>query len=108
VFLAEPPRTPWDLNFQVLGFPVRVHPLFWAVALLFGLSGNQKPVDMLLWVGTVFVSILVHEMGHAPARPTAGRLRSLQLRRVGVISPTFQHPSQIQCARSGAGFFSRG
>ena len=27
--LAEPNRTPYDLNFRLFGFPVRIHPLFW-------------------------------------------------------------------------------
>jgi stage IV sporulation protein FB len=65
VLLSEPPQSPYDLRFSLLGIPVRVHPMFWFVGLLLGLSGNQKPAEMLLWMGAVFVSILVHELGHA-------------------------------------------
>lgn len=61
----EPPQTPYDLRFRVLGIPVRVHPLFWLVSAILGASGNQGPREMLIWVATVFVSILVHELGHA-------------------------------------------
>lgn len=64
--LSEPPRSPYDLHFTLLGVPVRVHPFFWLVALMFGLTGREAdPTRMLLWVLAVFVSILVHEMGHA-------------------------------------------
>jgi Zn-dependent protease len=65
VFLAEPPRTQWDLNFQVLGFPVRVHPLFWLVGLLLGVSGSTQPIFLVIWFVALFVSILIHELGHA-------------------------------------------
>ena len=67
MFLAEPPRTPWDLNFQVLGFPVRIHPLFWLVGLLLGYSGGDgnAGIHLLIWFVALFVSILVHELGHA-------------------------------------------
>jgi stage IV sporulation protein FB len=65
MFLAEPPRTPWDLNFQVLGFPVRVHPLFWLVGLLLGVSGSTEPIFLVIWFVALFVSILIHELGHA-------------------------------------------
>lgn len=60
----EPPRTEFDLRFQLMGIPVRVHPLFWLVALLLGWDVTDLQA-MALWVGAVFVSILVHEMGHA-------------------------------------------
>jgi len=68
VFIAEPPRTPWDLNFQVVGFPVRVHPLFWLVGLLLGFSSGNDPgaaIRLAIWLVVLFVSILVHELGHA-------------------------------------------
>jgi Zn-dependent protease len=72
VFLAEPPRSQYDLHFHVLGIPVRVHPFFWLTALLLGLSGSSEPAAMLIWVGVVFVSILVHELGHALAARSQG------------------------------------
>ena len=72
MLLTEPPRSPYDLRFHLFGIPVRVHPLFWLVALLLGLSGKAEPADMLMWVGVVFVSIVVHEMGHALAARAHG------------------------------------
>ena len=59
----QPPPTRYDLHFTIAGIPVSVHPLFWLIALLLGSAG-----DLLLlpiWVLVLFVSILVHELGHA-------------------------------------------
>jgi stage IV sporulation protein FB len=64
--LNEPPPTQADLHFRLLGVPVRVHPFFWIVALLLGLR-IRDPIEVLLWMGCVFVSILVHEFGHVLA-----------------------------------------
>ena len=61
----EPPPTSYDLRFTLAGIPVRVHPLFWLITLLLGSAG-----DLLLlpvWVLVIFVSILIHELGHAIA-----------------------------------------
>jgi len=63
MFLAEPTPTPYDLHFKVLGVPCRIHPLFWLVSTLMGF--NEDPKLVLIWIASVFVSILVHEMGHA-------------------------------------------
>lgn len=67
--LAEPDRTRYDLNFRLFGFPVRVHPLFWLLSAVFGAEALETYglVYLLAWVGLVFVSILVHELGHALA-----------------------------------------
>jgi stage IV sporulation protein FB len=65
VFLAEPPRTQFDLNFQVLGFPVRIHPLFWLVGIIMGFDGSSGGITIVIWLFAVFVSILIHELGHA-------------------------------------------
>lgn len=62
---GEPARTPYDLRFSIFGFPVRVHPIFWLVALIMGSGGAEKMVDLFGWVAAVFVAILIHELGHA-------------------------------------------
>ncbi|NLE39723.1 MAG: hypothetical protein GX621_17020 [Pirellulaceae bacterium] len=61
---GEPPRSPYDINFRLLGIPVRVHPLFWLVGLLLGMSSREM-TGMFLWVAALFLAILVHEFGHA-------------------------------------------
>lgn len=66
---AEPERTGYDLNFRLFGFPVRVHPWFWLVTLIFGANvfDPDRPEFILAWFAITFVSLLVHELGHALA-----------------------------------------
>jgi Zn-dependent protease len=66
VFLAEPTPTPYDLNFRLFGVPVRVHPMFWLICVLLntGSINEGRFAELVVWVACVFVSILVHEMGH--------------------------------------------
>lgn len=58
-------------HFALFGFPVRVHPFFWVVSLMFGVSGlgttwtSEVLVRIGIWVFVLFVSILWHELGHA-------------------------------------------
>ncbi len=67
MLLFQPPTpTRYDLHFSVAGIQVRVHPLFWVIALLFGSASNDL-IQILIWVVVVFLSILVHELGHALA-----------------------------------------
>jgi stage IV sporulation protein FB len=74
MLLAEPQETSADLHFAIGGIRVRVSAWFWAAAALLGWSqcqswaqGDQRALLQLLvlWIVAVFVSILVHEMGHA-------------------------------------------
>ena len=65
MFLLEPPPSPLDLKWQMFGIPVRVHPFFWLFTALLGLGALRQGVAyLLLWIVCVFVSILLHELGH--------------------------------------------
>jgi Zn-dependent protease len=64
MLIGEPPPTQADLHFRVFGFPIRVHPFFWVITFLLG-SKADEPTEIFIWVAVVFVSILVHELGHA-------------------------------------------
>ena len=73
MLLADPQPTPFDLRFRLFRTHVRIHPLFWLIAVMlgWGYTHLHRPAtgnivgDLALWVGCVFVSILVHEFGHA-------------------------------------------
>ena len=59
-----PENSSFDLRFQLLGIPVRVTPWFWIFAVLLH-GGNVEPIsDLLIWVICVFLSIMIHELGH--------------------------------------------
>ncbi|MEX0819483.1 MAG: site-2 protease family protein [Pirellulaceae bacterium] len=83
MLLAEPQRTPYDLRFQIFGFEIRVSPFFWLVGAIIGwnwatmwdevfhrsaefqdANPGQGPL-LLIWIAVMFVSILLHELGHA-------------------------------------------
>ncbi len=64
MLFQEPRQTPYDLSFKISGIPVRVHPLFWLVSIIMG-SRLGDPITIVIWTVVVFISILVHELGHA-------------------------------------------
>jgi Zn-dependent protease len=109
--LSEPQRTGADLNFSLLGIPVRVHPMFWLVSVLLSVNATEgNPRLILIWVATVFVSILVHEMGHALAIRWYGWRPWITLYGMGGLAshqPTYYRPQTqivISLAGPGAGF----
>jgi Zn-dependent protease len=68
---TEPSQTAFDLRFRLLGVFVRVHPFFWLGTVLLGsgVAGSTRDgrawlIHILIWTACVFVSILVHELGH--------------------------------------------
>ena len=79
------PHSPYDIHFQVGPFPVRVTWTHWVVSAIFGWEGvnfaarvglaepgTPQPVFLVLWVVIVFLSILIHELGHAIAARAFG------------------------------------
>jgi Zn-dependent protease len=62
----EPDETRYDLRWRMFGTRVRVHPMFWLIALVLGYDAFiQYGVGFVLaWVACVFVSVLLHEFGH--------------------------------------------
>jgi len=61
----EPARTAWDLKCKLAGVPVRIHPLFWLIALWLVYSTDLPFELVLIGMSCIFCSVLVHEFGHA-------------------------------------------
>ena len=79
MLLGEPPQSQADLHFSLFGIPVRVHPMFWLIGVLlvarslFDAGDPRQAFGILLpWIVAFFVSILVHEFGHATAMRSYG------------------------------------
>ncbi|MFK7805135.1 MAG: site-2 protease family protein [Anaerolineae bacterium] len=90
-----PQPTQLDLKFRIFGFNVRVHPLFWLIAILFGSSSGSLS-RILSWVIAVFVSILVHELGHTFAMRYYGQDSHIVLHGFGGLAiplPSFGYKS---------------
>lgn len=71
-------------RFSILGIPVRVTASFAFVALM-GLTSGSFQIA-LLWVAIVFVTTLVHELGHALAFKAYGRRSSITLWGLGGLT----------------------
>jgi Zn-dependent protease len=87
------------LEFRVLGFPVRIAWTFWLMAAVIG-YGLARSIDdrfrlegspgllplLVIWAGCVFVSLLVHELGHAIAFRRCGIESSIVLYHFGGLA----------------------
>jgi stage IV sporulation protein FB len=109
---GTPGPTPFDLKFRLLGVSVRVHPLFWLTTFLLNF---HLPANLLfIWVACVFVSILVHEYGHALVARSYGVEPEIWLYMMGgltVYENESQRPGQrllVLIMGPGAGFLLLG
>ncbi len=111
MLLFEPPPSQGDLHFRVLGIPVRVHPMFWLTTIIFSLGGGGiPPLEFVIWVVVVFVSILIHELGHALVQRKFGGRPRITLHALGGLASSDdcdRRPRSqilISLAGPGAGF----
>ena len=94
MLIGEPQRTQGDVHFTLFGFPVRIHPLFWLVAFIFGMSGTPPLPLVFVWVVAVLISILVHELGHATVMRRFGISPWITLYGMGGLAS--YNPSQVR------------
>lgn len=66
--------------------PVVVQASFLFIAALIGLSFVGDLIDALAWVAIVFISILIHEMGHALVARRYGSVDSIELNGLGGLT----------------------
>ena len=72
-------------HFRIAGIPVRIEPIFWIVTAFFAF-GLQDLALIVMWIGVVLVSILVHELGHAFALKAFGQPSSIVLHGFGGVT----------------------
>ena len=102
-------ETEFDLRFYFSGIPVRVHPVFWLSSawIVWG-AANGDPRKVLIGILCIFVSVLVHELGHAIMSRRYGYPSEIVLYILGGYA-TATHFStwknvKVSAAGPGAGF----
>lgn len=102
MLLQEPPESPYDLRFDLFGFPIRIAWTFWLGALVIGFplvneidlvmfdwfeSGSPGRLVLLaIWALCLLVSIIIHELGHAFAFRQCGVESSIVLYHFGGLA----------------------
>lgn len=57
-------ETEFDARFTLFGIPIRIHPIFWISSAYLVWDGSD-PRKIIIGIAAIFVSVLVHELGHA-------------------------------------------
>lgn len=78
--------------------PIQIYPVFAVAAVAIALiNSNFQPLETLMWVGVICVSLLVHEFGHALTAVACGQRAAIDLvafggvtRRYGRSLPSWQ------------------
>jgi Zn-dependent protease len=74
-------------HFRIFGIPVRVEPAFLVIMAFLGLQLAEEDWRLvLIWVGVAFVSILVHELGHALTLKAFGQPSQIHLQGFGGVT----------------------
>lgn len=92
------------LNFKIFKIPVRVEPVFWLGAFIIGggiwAREREALLTTLFAMLAIFLSILVHELGHAlTSRKLTGVLPSIQLVMLGGLARPNTHLTRQQSFR---------
>jgi stage IV sporulation protein FB len=74
------------ISFRLFGIPVTIGGSFILVAVLLGLSGVRRIETVVAWVALVFVSILIHELGHAFTAMSFGSEVAIELNGLGGLT----------------------
>ena len=77
------------LRFRLFGVPFEVAPYFWIFSAILGSNvahGDNGLLRLAIWVACVFVSIVIHEMGHALAARYCGLSPAVLLYTMGGLT----------------------
>lgn len=66
--------------------PILIHPLFWLFSGLIGWLYTGSFAGILLWIPIIFISVLVHEFGHALTAVAFGQRPQIQLVALGGLT----------------------
>ena len=66
--------------------PISIYPTFWLFAALIGYMNSQSLIGAVIWVGIIFISVLVHEFGHALTARVFGQKPRIELVALGGLT----------------------
>ena len=66
--------------------PIEIHGSFWLLAGFLAVLNAQTLMSIPVWVGLIFISILVHEWGHAITAHIFGNKSKITLMGIGGLS----------------------
>lgn len=95
-------ETEFDVRFDLLGVPVRIHPVFWLSSGF--LAWYPHRIDLtLVGVVAIMLSVLVHELGHALMNARFGFRSHVVLAFLGGYATSMRHSTWKDIAVSAAG-----
>ncbi len=104
--LGIPAPTEFDVRFRLLGIPVRVHPMFWVLSAGLGMQGTGS--EVVIFMACVFLSVLVHEFGHALMVKLEGEIPEVILFWMGGVCVHTREPRspwrRLRIVAMGPGF----
>src|ERR671918_181438 len=71
---------------KIFGIPVKIDPSFLFICALLAYSRLSQPIFLIEWLVVIFVSILVHELGHALAVRSFGLSPQIMLYSMGGLT----------------------
>ncbi|MDN3505333.1 MAG: site-2 protease family protein [Rhabdochlamydiaceae bacterium] len=88
--------------------PLRISPFFFLTAGVIGYLNSGSLMGMLLWIAVIFVSILIHEFGHALFGRMFGQSPSIELTALGGVTyasnPKLSLPKEFLVVLAGPAF----
>jgi Zn-dependent protease len=73
-------------SFRMFGIPVTIRPSFLVIAALLGFASRPPITYLVAWILVVFVSILIHELGHALTARSYGAEVEIELNAIGGLT----------------------
>ena len=89
------------LKLSLFRIPITVRGSFLVIAALLGFSGLRDPVFIAAWVAIVFVSILIHEFGHAFTARSLGAEVAIELNGIETLTDSIRTRSASRSMRRG-------
>src|SRR5438105_9521679 len=85
--------------------PIAIHPLFWVMVFFIGWINGGTLSLTLIWVGIIFISVLIHELGHALTAMCFRQKARIQFIALGGVTtfegPKISYPKQFLITLNG-------